>query len=171
MFRTLLMKRPASAIEDGFHLNNKKPKPPLAIKDKKGKKTAAEKAADQNDDDDDDDDDDDGDAVPKPKTPQQVALGWAKKCDEKKSKLMMVSSSLKGIVTAVSLAEAIKETISHLTAAHKDLQRLGTATESCHKIMATKAKAADKLCDRAVTQLKQSRGYTKSDSKSDTKSD
>ena len=118
-----------------------------------------------------DDDDEGSDDVPKPKTPQQVALGWAKKCDEKKSKLMMVSSSLKGIVTAVSLADAIKETISHLTAAHKDLQRLGTATESCHKIMATKAKAADKLCDKAGTQLKQSRGYTKGDTKSDTKSD
>ena len=85
--------------------------------------------------------------------------------------MMTVSSSLKGIVTAVSLADAIKETISHLTAAHKDLQRLGTSTDSCHKIMANKAKAAAKLCDKAHTQLKQSRGYTKGDTKSDTKSD
>ena len=153
------MKRPASAsITDGFHQNKKQKT--LAIKDKAkkketGGKTKNQKDAGQNDD---DDDSDDGEA-PTPKTPQQVALTWAKKCDEKKSKLMTVSSSLKGIVTAVSLAEAIKETISHLTAAHKDLQRLGTSTDSCHKIMATKAKAADKLCDRAQTQQRQSRGY------------
>ena len=63
------MKRPACDA-DGCHQNKKPRTGPLTIKDKKVKKDAEKnKEADQEDDDDDDD------AAPKPKTPQQVALG------------------------------------------------------------------------------------------------
>ena len=146
------MKRPAAAIENGAPAPKKQKGDALAaIKDKTngGKQTPGGK----------NDSDGGEDEVNKKKTPGQQALQWAKKCDSKKSSLMERQSGLKGIGEAQSLTDAIKETISNLTAAHKDLQRLGTATDVCKKIIATKAKAAGKLCDKASLQLKQSRGY------------
>ena len=145
------MKRPA-AIENGGPAPKKQKGDALAaIKDKNkwGKQPPGGKH----------DEDAGEDDVNKKKTPGQQALQWAKKCDSKKSPLMERQSCLKGIGEAQSLTDAIKETISNLTAAHKDLQRLGTATDVCKKIIATTAKAASKLCDKASLQLKQSRGY------------
>ena len=145
------MKRPA-AIENGGPPPKKQKGDALAaIKDKR--KAGKQPPGGNNDDDPGDSD------VNKKKTPGQQALQWAKKCDSKKASLMERQSCLKGISEAQSLTDAMKETISNLTAAHKDLQRLGTATDVCKKIVATKAKAASKLCDKASLQLKQSRGY------------
>ena len=145
------MKRPAAIENSGPAPKKQKGDALAAIKDKN--KGGKQPPGGKNDDDAGEDD------VNKKKTPGQQALQWAKKCDSKKSSPKERQSCLKGIGEAQSLTDAIKETISNLTAAHKDLQRLGTATDVCKKIIATKAKAAGKLCDKASLQLKQSRGY------------
>ena len=147
MFMNMLKKRPAAAA--------------LGDKADKKRKLAIGDTEPTCDESDDTEEEKAAEAKAKVKTPQQQALTWAKKCDEKKAALMGRQAALKGIEEAGSLLSGIKETIGKLTAAHKDLQRFGTTTEPCKKSTGTKCKAADQLCTKAALQLTQNRGFTK----------